>query len=163
MYILDTYQPTLGTPPNRFVAGAKELKVDNFTRTQYGELRTTSDVGARIYKIAAALVDTAVTLGHLPRAYDDLAWDKRGRASGDARHLEIYDCSPDLDRVLVCARETAGTKYGVATISKNYFVVTAGALGVSVVGADKHTAAKLAKNADSLGDALIHLAAKRGA
>jgi len=124
-------------------------------RTTYGELLhspTTADA------IAAARALITAARGKLPSAYDDMEWGRSGRERGhrigDARHHEIYDVSPNGHRALICVREVEGTKYGVRTVSKHYYVLARRGRGVTVVQANKAVAAKAAKAAGALGEAI---------
>jgi len=106
---------------------------------------------------ARALVATAKA--KLPASYDHMSWGRsgkeRGRRIGQACHHEIYDVNAEGTRALVCVREVEGTKYGVKTLSKEYFVVARHGLGVRVLPANKAVAAKAAKAAgETLGMAI---------
>jgi hypothetical protein len=87
-----------------------------------------------------------------------MEWGRRGRERGhrigDARHHEIYDVSPNGHRALICVREVEGTKYGVRTVSKDYYVLARHGRGVRVIPAKKAVAAKAAKAAKALGGAI---------
>ena len=137
------------------------------TRDQYGALcathRTTdSDSDSALLLSAQALVALAATTGKLPAAYDTLRRDRKGRYSGGARHHEVYDFTAST--VLVCVRETEGSKYGVKTLSKDYFLVTRCGRGVRVTPAPKAIAAKAAKASGSaLGTAIAVCQGKRSA
>jgi len=118
----------------------------NYNRNSYGELRPAQ----RDYEIwvrATGLITQAVAAKKIPCAYDDIAFDRKLRASGSATHHEIYDIHPDPLRVLVCIRETEGTKYGVKTLSKTYYIVKQHGRGTRVVEANKAKSAKAAKAA----------------
>lgn len=124
-------------------------------RTTYGELihgSTTADA------ITAARALIAAAGGKLPSAYDHMEWGRsgreRGKRIGDARHHEIYDVAPNGHRALICVREVEGTKYGVRTCSKAYYVIARHGRGVRVIPANKAVAAKAAKAASSLGGAI---------
>jgi hypothetical protein len=117
-------------------------------RDDYGALFTspqssTEDCAA--YRSAEALVKKAALSKKIPRAYDIVDWDRKGRASGSALHHEIYDFNPSA--VLVCCRATEGNKYGVRTTDKTYFLVSRQGRGVRVAEAKKSLAAKAAKAA----------------
>lgn len=129
--------------------------MDNqITRSQYGEI-TSNSIAVPIVGAAHALISLAAKRGKLPAAHDDLSWDSKGRADGEACHHEIYDVNHAVTRALVCVRRTEGTKYGVRTVSKNYFVVARHGAGVRVLPANKAVAAKAAKMAGAtLGVAL---------
>ncbi|HCO42727.1 MAG TPA: hypothetical protein DIT63_01255 [Gammaproteobacteria bacterium] len=139
------------------------------TRTSYGEL---SAAWVRIDyqhgrdQAAQALIDAALQLaaaaaarGKLPAPYDDMEWGRsgreRGKRIGSARHHEVYDVTPTGHRALICVREVEGSRYGVRTTSKTYYVVARHGAGVRVLPANKAVAAKAAKAAgDTLGAAI---------
>jgi hypothetical protein len=125
------------------------------SRTTYGELIHTPATADAI-TAARALITAAG--GKLPRAYDDMEWGRsgreRGQRLGDARHHEIYDVAANGHRALICVREVEGTKYGVRTVSKEYYVVARHGRGVRVIMAKKAVAAKAAKTAGALGEAI---------
>lgn len=80
---------------------------------------------------------------------------ERGHLIGEARHHEIYDVNAEGTRALVCVREVEGTRYGVKTTSKEYFVIARHGRGVRVLPANKAVAAKAAKAAgETLGAAI---------
>jgi hypothetical protein len=127
----------------------------SFTRSTYGELRGLTPDGRCIVLGAMALVQSAANSGKLPTAYDTISFDKKRRADGGAIHHEIYDTNEIISRVLVCVRESEGTRYGVKTLSKNYFVVARHGRGIRVLPANKAVAAKAAKAAgNTIGGAL---------
>ena len=72
---------------------------------------------------------------------------ERGHRIGEARHHEIYDINVEGTRALVCVRDVEGTRYGVKTCSKEYFVIARHGRGVRVLQANKAVAAKAAKGA----------------
>lgn len=91
--------------------------------------------------------------------FDDMEWGRsgkeRGHRIGEARHHEVYDVNPEGTRALVCVRGVEGTKYGVRTVSKEYFVIARHGRGVRVLAANKAVAAKAAKVAGAaLGKAI---------
>jgi hypothetical protein len=101
--------------------------------------------------MASVLIQRAVEAGHLPAAYDNIRFVKRG-ASGNAIHHELYDIAPDA--IIVCVRSTAGSKRGVATTSKKYYLITAKPeLSVTLLTI---TVGKLSKRAYQLGDVIRH-------
>ena len=124
-------------------------------RTPYGEL---IPAPATIGAIAAAQALIGAAKSKLPSAYDNMEWGssgrERGRRIGDARHHEIYDVSPTGQRALICVREVEGTRYGVRTVSKEYYVLARHGRGVRVIQAKKAVAAKAAKSAEKLGEAI---------
>ena len=126
-------------------------------RTAYGEIQrpigTSEDVV--MYDTAADMIRTATARKKLPRAYDSIKWDQKRRADGDAVHHEIYDYTTDGKAVLMCVRCTEGTKYGVRTTSKTYYIVSVYGSGLRVVETSKAKAAKAAKAAgNTLGEAI---------
>lgn len=118
----------------------------NYTRDCYGQVRAAKSE-FEIWQAAWALINYAEKRKKIDASYDSLSWDKKSRASGSAVHHEIYDIHPDPLRVLVCIRETEGSKYGVATKAKNYYIIKKHGRGVIVSNANKHIAAKAAKQA----------------
>lgn len=141
------------------------------TRTQFGELRINRSAYPATITITAAeklltdartLVAAAASRGKLAATYDEISFDRKGRADGGAIHHEIYDINPKCTRVLVCVRATEGTKYGVKTTSKEYFVVARHGNGIRVLDANKSVSAKAAKAAGSeLGVAIETALGKR--
>ena len=124
-------------------------------RNTYGELLNTP---ATEDLITAARALIAGARGKLPASYDDMEWGRSGRERGhrigNARHHEIYDVSPDGHRALICVRDVEGTKYGVRTTNKAYYVCARHGRGVRVIPANKAVAAKAAKAAGALGEAI---------
>lgn len=121
-------------------------------RNTYGEI-----VKGEALTTARALVAQAGA--KIPAAFDDMSWGTRGKERGhrigEARHHEIYDVNPEGTRALVCVREVEGTRYGVKTCSKEYFVVARHGRGIRVLPANKAVAAKAAKAAgETLGVAI---------
>jgi len=127
-------------------------------RTQYGELKSTP-------QWALDLAQRAANKGKIPAAYDWMSWERissrvGSKLVGTAAHHEIYDISPDCSKTLVCVRHTEGTRYGIKTTSKEYFVVTRhGAHGTKVSPVSKAIAAKAAKLATRPGDAIKYVIA----
>lgn len=130
------------------------------SRTEYGVLyqagnATTADV--EMLDAALRLADMAADAGKIPAAIDDMAWGRtgkeRGHRIGTATLHEVYDLTPSA--ALICVRETEGTRYGIKTLGKAYFVITKCGRGVRVSPANKAIAAKAAKAAGStLGTAI---------
>lgn len=121
-------------------------------RNSYGEI-TRGDV----LDAARALVAQAGK--KLPMEFDGMEWGtsgkERGHRIGEARHHEIYDVNGSGTQALVCVREVEGTKYGVKTCSKEYFVVASHGRGIRVIPANKAVAAKAAKaSGDTIGQAI---------
>lgn len=138
------------------------------TRDTYGVLHTQySPTGAVMpaYQSARDLIARATKSKKIPAAYDGMEWGKSGRERGhkigDARHHEIYDITPDGRAVLVCARSVSGDRYGQKTTGKEYFLIRAHGAGVHVTPANKALAAKAAKIAVSLGDAIATVTGKK--
>ena len=94
----------------------------NYTRNSYGEVRATR-ADFLIWQNANNLINQATKSKKITPSYDGLFWDRKGRADGHAVHHEIYDMHPDPLRVLLCVRATEGTKYGVKTTSKTYYII----------------------------------------
>jgi len=119
----------------------------NYYRNDYGELYTKNH-DFELWQDANGLIRLAVKSKKIKSAYDTIEFDRKGRADGSAIHHEIYDIHPDPVRVLLCVRETEGTKYGVRTVVKNYYLLKKHGRGVRVTDAKKSIAAKAAKNAE---------------
>lgn len=144
--------------------------INAFVRTAYGELLAewiSTEDGRRIREPAAqALIDSALAMagdaaarGKMPAPCDNMEWGRsgreRGKRIGTAVHHEVYDVTPDGRRALICVREVEGTKYGIATRAKRYYVVAHHGAGVRVIEANKAVAAKAAKSAgNTIGDAI---------
>lgn len=122
----------------------------NYNRDAYGQLYINRQIGHsfEIWDNAQNLIKQAVKRKKILTDYDTIEFDKKSRASGDAIHHEIYDIHPDPLRVLLCVRETEGSKYGVRTVCKNYYIIKKHGRGVSVKPAKKSIAAKASKSAD---------------
>ena len=146
------------------------ITAKDFFRAQYGELLTNptqcSKAARDLLDTARELVRMATSKGKIPAAFDGMSWEKISsrigyKKTGDAAHHEIYDISPDGKHVLVCYRAVEGTKYGVKTTHKEYFIVHKYGTGTRVEQANKATAAKLAKaSGDGLGLAIDILTGK---
>lgn len=146
------------------------ITAKDFFRSQYGELLTNptqcSKAARDLLDTARELVRMATSKGKIPAAFDGMSWEKISsrigyKKTGDAAHHEIYDISPDGKHVLVCYRAVEGTKYGVKTTHKEYFIVHKYGTGTRVEQANKATAAKLAKaSGDGLGLAIDILTGK---
>lgn len=122
-------------------------------RDDYGCLTATgktTDDDRSMYLAAFALVQQAAKAGKIPGAFDEISWDRKGRASGSALHYELYDISASGSTVLVCLRSTEGSKYGVRTTDKTYVLIGKAGRGVKVADANKAVAAKSAKAAGNL-------------
>lgn len=130
------------------------MEASTFTivRNSYGEI-----VHGDALQTARALVAQAGK--KIPTSYDNMEWGtsgkERGHRIGEARHHEVYDVNAEGTRALVCVREVEGTKYGVRTCSKEYFVVARHGRGIRVLPANKAVCAKAAKAAgEALGVAI---------
>jgi hypothetical protein len=130
-------------------------------RNYYGEIINPlgsinpSQYDIDLWNEACCLITTASQKRRIAGSYDNITFDRRRRAAGDAVHHEIYDIAPDGRRVLLCVRSTEGTKYGVRTTWKQYFILSTHGRSVRVQPANKAKAAKAAKQAGSaLGDAI---------
>lgn len=122
-------------------------------RNAYGEI-----IQGEVLTVAQSLL--AMAAGKITASYDAMSWGTHGKERhhriGEAVHHEIYDVNPAGTRTLVCVRAVEGTRYGVKTSSKDYFVVARHGRGVRVLPANKAVAAKAAKAAgDSLGLAIV--------
>jgi hypothetical protein len=124
-----------------------QIKTASLTRDSYGaicEIRVYWNDQPNLGLIAAReLVRKAEAGKKIPAAYDTLTRDRKGRWDGYALHHEIYDFNNSA--VLLCLRETEGTRYGVRTVSKRYVIVRKHGSGVVVAEAPKAVAAKAAK------------------
>jgi hypothetical protein len=129
--------------------------MESFLRSTFGELVPQSDSARIMVRDALQMATIAASGGKIPKSYDSIVFDRKRRASGGAVHHEIYDITPNGNRVLLCIRKTEGNKYGVSTVSKNYVVLARHGLGIRVLEANKSVAAKAAKAAKSMGDAIL--------
>lgn len=111
-----------------------------------------------LFSEAECLIQTAVKAKKIQPQYDNIETEwKRGRIkdrSGDACRHEIYDISDDGRHTLLCTRMAEGSKYGIRTVSKTYFIISTHGKGSRVVEAPKSKAAKAAKQAVNPGDAI---------
>jgi len=138
--------------------------INTISRNEYGQVvefgthfsKAYTPYIADIIAEARCMIGAAVKTKKIDRAYDNISWDRKKRAEGDALHHEIYDISDDGRHTLVCLRSTQGNgKYGVSTTSKRYFILSAHGKGVKVVEAPKSKAAKAAKQAKTPGEAIM--------
>lgn len=118
-------------------------------RTTYGELTNRQTIAP-----ALELASEAASKGKIPVAFDTISWDRKGRSSGEALHHAVYDLTVDGKAALICCRATEGSRYGVRTISKTYYLLRRHGRGLRVTEAPKAKAAKAAKSATNLGDAI---------
>ncbi|MDN0082393.1 hypothetical protein QU487_06450 [Crenobacter sp. SG2305] len=137
-----------------------------FTRTPFGELVGQNEQVRAILSQAKALASQAAAKRKIPTAHDGMQWERinsriGNKKIGSALHHEIYDLSADGRHVLLCCRSVEGSKYGIKTTSKQYFILHKHGTGVRVEEANKNIAAKAAKQAgDGIGLALDILAGK---
>lgn len=73
------------------------------------------------YWDALGIISDAARQEKIDAAYDTITWDHKRRADGDAVHHEMYDYRPGA--VIVCVRYTEGSRYGVQTKTKKYFLL----------------------------------------
>ena len=92
-------------------------------RTHYGEIVAVCVDTPRYNLEWKQSLDIMRASTLIPTAYDTIAFDRKSRASGSATHRELYDFDGESSVVLV--RTTEGTKYGVKTTSKTYYLLTA--------------------------------------
>ena len=127
----------------------------------YGQLNTEFLASVSLLDPVQSLIARATKSRKIPRAFDAFDRERKG-FSGSAVHIEIYDVNPTASRALVCIRESEGTKYGVATTSKRYVVIAKHGAGIQILPANKALAARAAKAAVSLGEAIkIALAVRK--
>lgn len=125
----------------------------------YGALcltRTATDDRV-LFDAGQALVSQAAKKKLIPFAFDSISFDRKHRAAGRALHHEIYDLELFRGRVrsvLICLRSAEGSKYGVRTTEKEYAILTRTGRTVALTDAPKSIAAKAAKTAQALGDAI---------
>lgn len=112
------------------------------------------------FRAAWDLISLAASSGVVPPAYDSILFDHKGRADGDARHQELYDFAPDT--AVVCLRETEGTRYGVKTLSKKYFLVSLDGGQISAIETAEPVA-KLAKSGAPFGAIIARIRGEAGA
>lgn len=143
-------------------------------RDSYGALdiparptRTDSVDTWRLHEVitrANSLISSAVKAKVVRAAYDDMRWERissrRGsKRVGEAVHHDIYDVTPDGKYALLCVREVEGTAYGIATKSKEYFLLSRFRTTCKVSEVPKHLPAKAAKAAGTqLGFATVSVA-----
>jgi hypothetical protein len=139
----------------------------SFSRSDYGVLTLTRGANSsdcEFFRSASAMVRKAEQGKKIPRSFDDMYWGSSGKEKhkriGDALYHEIYDISPNSRSVLMCARSVTGNRYGQRTTDKSYFLIRVHGKGVRVVPANKALAAKGAKTAVELGDAIAIVTGK---
>lgn len=132
------------------------------TRDSHGALR---QIDTAIYRGATEMVRRAAQSNKIPAEFDSMTWGRSGREKGkrigDALCHEIYDITANGRAVLVCARSVSGDRYGQKTTGKSYFLIRAHGTGLRVTEANKALAAKAAKAAVSLGDAIATITGKK--
>ena len=116
-------------------------------RNEYGEIINAAFFNPAIKTMLAQAVKQEL----IPKSFDSLEWDKKKRASGTAIHHEIYDFARGA--VIVCIRHASGSKYGVKTDSKEYYMLTRSKGVVSCRELPKNQVAKICKVAP-IGDAI---------
>ncbi|MDY0036711.1 MAG: hypothetical protein RBS05_12450 [Zoogloea oleivorans] len=130
------------------------------TRTAFGEIAApTNPALAALIKGALEMAAQAAAKGKIPAAHDAMSWQRinsriGSKRIGEAIHHEVYDLTPDGRKALVCIRAVEGTKYGIKTTGKEYFILARHGKGVRATPANKAVAAKAAKAAGELGQAL---------
>jgi len=82
-------------------------------RSSYGEIVKQEEATQAFQMLAGLEVS-----GLCGKSFDNLDWDRKHRASGNARHFELFDFNETS--ILFVIRETEGSKYGVKTTSKHY-------------------------------------------
>lgn len=126
-------------------------------RNAYGELIATPDT-QHLIEVARTLIAAAAAKKRIPPAHDRMPWTRvnaRTRARiGTALHHEIYDISAGGRHALICCRATEGTRYGIATREKSYYLLSRHGQGVRVASVSKAVAAKAAKSSSDLGQAI---------
>ena len=153
--------------------------IPHITRNNYGEINTvqprhtwtgqeniiTWPEGATpapaTHPAAWRLIARAVKKGIISRAYDSISWDRKGRADGSAIHHELYDSARGA--ALVCVRDTEGSKYGVHTTSKTYYLITSTGGKITAIEAPKSKTAKLAKSGLTWGGVIGAITGKKPA
>lgn len=136
-------------------------KISSFARTEYGELYLAVIANSEdraLFSSGLNLVKIAAERKKIQQSFDAMYWGRSGREKGkkigDALHHEIYDISSNGRIVLMCCRSVSGDKYGQKTTGKSYFVIRSHGKGVRVITVSKALAAKGAKTAIKLGDAI---------
>lgn len=134
--------------------------METIQRNTYGEILAAPTAASHLRAID--IIKTAVAKKLIPRAYDNISFDRKGRADGYALHHELYDFAPGS--ALICIRESQGNgKYGVSTSAKNYYIISRSNGKITVIPADKNRAAKLAKSGLPIGGTIGALTGKKPA
>jgi hypothetical protein len=128
----------------------------SLTRNSYGELLTNSTTTTEHRALIAGAWNLVKLAGKkVPAAYDNMSWERissriGNKRTGEALHHELYDVTPTGSKVLLCCREVEGTRYGIKTLSKTYYLLTRHGKGVKVAEANKAVVAKAAKAAGNV-------------
>lgn len=129
-------------------------------RNEYGALIAhNEEVRAQVAE-ARDMAAEAASKKKIPASFDSMTWERinsriGNKRIGEALHHEVYDITPDGKKALVCCRFVEGTKYGIKTTSKQYFIVARHGKGLRITEANKAIAAKAAKQSgDGLGLAI---------
>lgn len=102
----------------------------NISRNKYGAIcrqETWDKIHSRpspelaSWDSAWGMINEAVKKNIIPKDYDSIEFDKKGRADGEALHHELYDFAKNA--AIICIRRTEGTRYGVKTLSKTYMLI----------------------------------------
>lgn len=129
-----------------------------FTSDFPGDATATPAAYGRAWDIIA----TAAHQGKLTAAFDNITWDRKRRADGEACHHELYDCAPGA--ALICQRYTEGTRYGVKTTSKTYYLLTRTAGKITcTIAPDQARIAKLGKSGLPYGGIIAAITGKKPA
>lgn len=128
---------------------------------EYGGLLSSHEKITSLIRDARSLAAQAAQKNKIPESYEDLDWDSRYKKRlGDALHHEVLDVTPDGKKALICCRAVEGTRYGIKTTQKRYYIVARHGTGVRVLPASLAVSAKYAKTATSLGEAISKLLKK---
>ena len=134
----------------------KTERLEALCRDEYGMIGLAQAVNPLAGEKARGLILSAQELirqaerrGKIDKEHDGMEWERISRRIGSkkigtATHHEIYDVSPDGRKALLCIRKVEGTKYGVKTLSKDYYIISKHGTGVRVEPAKKAVAAKAA-------------------
>jgi len=137
--------------------------VTTLKRDIYGSLNlanNSSVTDIQSLKDAREVVVKAATKGLIDRAYNGMEWERINSRIGSkpiglALHHEIYDISADGKYVLVCERESEGTRYGQKTNSKTYSLLTKIRTTVKKIEINQALVARNAKKSDGrIGDVI---------
>jgi hypothetical protein len=110
-----------------------------FGRDSYGRITLRAGTPAkahiteeqlRAWTAGQELITAAQNRGLFPQEYDNISWDSKMRASGNAMYIEVYDIAAEA--VIICIRQAVGSRYGVATTSKTYLIIKRTNRGVTV-------------------------------